>query len=45
MLGRLRERDHMEDLGVDYIIVLKNTLGKECERDSSGLVWTGGELL
>jgi hypothetical protein len=35
-LGDLRERDHLEDLGVDVWIILKLTFKK-----GDGEVWTG----
>jgi len=47
--GNLRERDHLEDLGVDGRIKLRWTFRKWDVRVLTGLIWlrigTGGGLL
>jgi hypothetical protein len=47
--GKLRERYHLEDRGVDGRIMLESVLRKSARRAWSGLIWlrleAGSELL
>jgi len=48
--GDLRERDHLEDLGIDWRIILQWVFKKRCGRAWTGLTWCrigtgGGHLL
>jgi hypothetical protein len=46
--GNVRERDHLEDPGVDWRIILR-WIFRKCDGALSGLIWlrigTGGEHL
>jgi hypothetical protein len=48
-LGKPRERDHMEDLGVDERMILQCMLNKSFGKVWTGLIWlrlgTSGGLL
>ena len=37
--GNLKERDHLEELGVDGSIILESVLKKWDERTWTGLIW------
>jgi hypothetical protein len=39
--GKLREGDHLEDLGVDAMIMLESLLRKSVRRTWSGLIGSG----
>jgi hypothetical protein len=45
----MKGRDHFEDLGIDWMIVLKWMLGEQVGRVWSGFIWlrieTNGRLL
>jgi hypothetical protein len=39
LVGKLKERNHFEDLGVDGRMTLKRTLSKQDERVWASFVW------
>jgi len=41
LLGNMREREHLEDLGVDDSVMLKFTFKKLGGRACPGLIWLG----